>query len=317
MNLKNYIFENYVTILPIEESFFHQSTYVKKTKLTAQLIKLNYKRFSPFFETEFSYIQKDKELLLWFYTPLKKEKIFTIPEAYILYFNLKEKYPNNTLKFNNNYIVIEDKKLKSSYTTNNQNKSTNLIEFSKEEYKNIYKKYLPLKELINWHSLELEPKKIIYQTIEKATYPIAFLIFFTISINYFHTKQIEEKYNTLEQEYLELKNKNQIKREKQLKNQNELEKWTKFIKKEIPYTDIPKILDALHKLFSKEKLKIQKVSIVGSTLSLKVVTKQDFVEYLQKLNTLTFLKEVIIKNSSKKYNSVTYEAQIKKELNYE
>jgi len=66
----------------------------------------------------------------------------------------------------------------------------------------------------------------------------------------------------------------------------------------------------LQKSLSHEKITIVRLNIVGSKLTLNIKSDHGFIGVLNRLTQMEGLSNLTIKNSSKKYKTATYKADI-------
>ncbi|MCF6207579.1 MAG: hypothetical protein L3J47_11940, partial [Sulfurovum sp.] len=77
---------NIVTTVPLHECVYFYTELPSKTRLSDELLLLNYRSKSPFPETAlFTYLYQKVHLFLWF-SPLKKyTSLFVVPEGFWVY----------------------------------------------------------------------------------------------------------------------------------------------------------------------------------------------------------------------------------------
>ena len=328
MKLKKYFLSKYIHILPVEETFFYRTKFEKDIKLTDKLISLNYKKYAPYKNPYFTTLMEDKNLYIWFYEKEIDKKLI-IPEAYLLFNFFKEKYANTLLSIESNHgyfiIVIKDNTLLNAYDLVDEDEVLIAMEMNNHglsNYKKITKKEyqkakndafdeLSFQELYKWTNLNIENKEFLPSIVNKVAYPFAFLLFFIMFIEIYHLNKVEKKLEQVENKYSEAKSKNDDIREKINRENEKEQKWIDFVHRELPYADPLTTFTTISKAFSSNEFVFKSFSIVGSRVKMSMTTKEDFIVGLTILNKLDGLKNVALKQTNKKRQTVSYEATIK------
>jgi len=315
-----------ITILPMEKSFFFQTTFSKKIKLTDDLIQLNYNRYSPLKNQMNIYRLEEDKLYLWFYTEDFKTP-FIIPESYLLFTLLKKEHNNKLIIIRANEIykilVIKNNLLESSFTLNlldNELISITLHEhlldetvtLSEEEYTQLYKngiKELSLFDILKWNIFKINRDEVFKKSLDFIAYPLSFLVIFMMGIGIYHSNKLESKFEHLKAEYLEVKNLNQDKKAIISLEKQKKEKWHQFINQELVYPDSGWVLDKIYKsiqLFN--NVEINSINISGSKIQIqvKLKNKKDSVNCLNEFNKIKAFSNIFIKNVNQKSHIVYY-----------
>ena len=318
-------------MLPIEDSFFLKVKFNKKVKLTDELISLNYKKYSPYKNPLFTTLMEDENLYIWFYKKKLHANII-IPEAYLLFDFYKDENPNTLLAidFDGSFIIIiiKDKVLENSYSLfdldenliameMNKYALTSLKKIDKKEYlqsKEIAVENIGPKELYKWNSLKMDNTNMLPHLVNSLAYPIAFLLFFIMSVELYHLNGVEKKLAVTEERYSEIKSKNDDIREKINHENGKEKKWIEFVQRELPYVDSVEIFMLVSKAFNSKEFIFKSFSIVGSRMKITIETKKDFVVGVNILNEVKSLKNVALKYSNKKRETASYEATLEKGL---
>ena len=329
MNIKNYLLSKLIDTLSVEDSFFYKVKFEKKVKLSDEIIAFNYKKYAPFKNPLIVNRMEKNDLYLWFYEKNIKAKII-IPEAYLLFDALKEKYPNNLLFIEtlSSFIVLVIKNgiLENSYSALDEEKTFiamelnkyNLSSFQKID-KNAYLKIkeqslksISFKDVYKWSSFKVEPNKLIPTVVNFIAYPFAFLLFFIMAVESYHLNEVKKKLDLVEHQYSLIKSKNDDVREKINLQTKKEEKWIAFAQRELPYVSSIETFLSISKAFSKKDFTFTSFSIMGSKVKITVKTKEDFIEGITLLNNIKGLKNVALKSSSKKRETASYEATLEK-----
>lgn len=304
--------QNYIALIPSQDTYFYKANLPKSIKLSKELLQLNYESHSPFKPKEIIAIEERTNLLLWFC----KSKItapIAIPEDYLLYLILKKQYTNTivlleTTKFTK-VIVIKNDQLENLFLTNNINKSflhmcrdeygvEEVVTYTKEQYTTLLQnsqKHLSLSLLYKFFRVDLQPKEIAKKVVEKVSYPLSFLLLFTMAINFYHNSTLEKKINLLTGEYKSLQQKNQHLINTLQKHNKQVKFYKAFIAKELSYPDPFVILEKLYKVTEEEKgSSLYMLLATQGKLSVKIQTPKSPVELLNKLSSINEFKSVLL-----------------------
>ena len=315
-----------ITVLPMEKSFFFQTTFSKKIKLTDDLVRLNYNRYSPIKNQMNIYRLEEERLYLWFYAEEIKTP-FIIPESYLLFTLLKKEHNNKliivTAKEIYKILVIKNNLLEAVFTlasldseiisiTLHEHLLDEVVTLSEQEYNQLYSngiKELPLFDILKWNVFKINRDEILNKSLNFIAYPLSFLIVFIMLIGIYHTNKLEIKIESLKEKYLEVKNLNQdVKNKIAIKNQ-EKEKWMEFINRELVYPDSAWVIDKLYKITQLfDNVELQNIKIGGSKIQIqiKIKEKKYYVSYLNELNSIKEFSNVFIKHVNQKSHVVSY-----------
>jgi len=302
----------YVAIVPSKESYFYTTTLPKNTKLSKELLRLNYEKHSPFKPKEIISIEEKSKLLLWFC----KESITTpiaIPEDYLLYQLLKQEHQNTLILLQTpeykKALVIKEACLQGVFVV--QNNDSNFLAISKDEYgvcevveHDLEQYHLLLKRSLKLLNLPLlykflrftlEPKKLLNKTVEQASLPLSFLLIFAILINFYHNTSLQKKINALTQSYQEIRQNNQSLIDAIHKHNQEVALFEEFIAKELLYPDPLLVLEQLYEILQKmQGATLYSLSATQGKLSIKVQTSKNPIELLNKLTQLSKIERVLL-----------------------
>lgn len=325
MKLKNYLFSSFIHVLPANETFFFQTKFEKKIKLSRELLYLNYKKHAPYHNPFLTTLTEEKTLYIWFY-PTELSGKLIIPESYLMFSFFKEAYPNalllmeaetpyvivikNGLLFNT-YVVGENESFIEMELTQhglNDFKRVGLTEYLGSKAAAL--ESLGIQDLYKWNTVTVEHKDLLPKVVNTVAYPLAFLLFFMMSIELYHVNEMEKRLAKVEENYREAKVKNDDVREKINLASAKEEKWKQFVERELPYADLPSTFLRISKAFKDKGFTFTSFSIVGSRVKIEMQTKEDFIKGLNILNKIEGLENVALKHTSKKRGTVSYEAKI-------
>jgi len=325
LKLKNYLFSSFIHILPANETFFFQTKFEKKIKLSKELIYLNYKKHAPYHNPFITTLIEEKNLYIWFY-PTELSSKLIIPESYLMFSFFKEAYPNALLlmEVETPYvIVIKNGILLNTYVVGtsesfiemeltqhglSQFKRVGLTEYF--ESKAAALENLGIQDLYKWNTLTVEHKDLLPKVVNTVAYPLSFLLFFMMSIELYHVNEVEKTLTKVEEDYREAKVKNDDIREKINLTSAKEEKWKQFVQRELPYADVPTVFLKISKAFKGKPFTFKSFSIVGTRIKINMETKEDFINGLNILNKIEGLENIALKHTNKKRGTVSYEAKI-------
>lgn len=328
--MKNRLLRYYfVKILPFEDAFYYTEKLPKKVKLTKDLLRLNYLKYSPYKTAQILSTIKDENLMLWFYGKEIKAKS-VIPESYLLFLELKkQKIDGLFILKDNNYkiIIIKDGKLLSAYTLKELDKEIinlslhehQITEYIEFDYKMLYKKAIDnisLKEIYDFNQLSLDKKAFFSKLINKIAYPISFFLIFTMGLNYLHGYYIDKEIDKNQKLYQDIKQKNKKINESIKKHNKNVKLWNKFANKELVYPDLMEILKSLSSINQKgETVFLRDLSINGSIMQLRLRSNMNPVIFLNRLSSIKYFDRVVIAavhKPRKDLKIITYNIDIKK-----
>lgn len=306
-------------IIPMQESFFHAATLPKNIKLSQELVTLNYEKLSPFSQPLIITYMDDKELYLWFVKTNIFDEIFIVPEAFLL-FSLLKKEEDGIYLFDTEpkkVLIIKNKKLLSAFTTatmddislqilKNEYQLTKSFLYSKNESDqklSLAIKKFPLTELNQFLKVSLTKENMKHFVIEKLTYPLISLLVIYSIVSYSQSYFLEEKVDTLTQEYQALKSKNVVVKQAIKKYNSDIQHYEEFEKKELQFHDPYKVIDDMYSVvLPKDKAIITSLEISNDTMRLLLETKEDTIKYLKRLNKIKYFKNVVIEGTHKQQN---------------
>lgn len=327
MNYRESILLKFIDILPFEDSFFFKKSFKKKVKLSNELIRLNYKKYSPYKNPFFTSIIEDKNLYIWFYERKFDSKII-IPEAYLFFNFFKEKNQNSFILIEGYNVfftlIIKNGILVNTYVSNDKNENLIAIEMNNYRiysYKEIEKKdyirqrkelieNIEFQELYKWSNFDFDKEKFLPKLINSIAYPLSFFLVFKMGLEIYHMKSIEKKLDKVEAKYTKIKIKTDDIREQINIENNKIEKWKNFVATELPYGDIVSTFVNISKAFKEEKFIFISFSILGSRVKIDMESNEDFIKGLNILSKIKNLKDITIKYNNRNKNKVAYEATI-------
>jgi len=322
---------NLITLLPFTNTFFYTTKLQKKVKLSSELLKINYVKYSPFVNPNIITLTSDEQLMIWFYNK-KIETPIVVPESYLLFKELNKNNQDAIYIVHDTIIkilIIKESHLISAFTLNTVGEESILL--SMDEY-NISKRVdiqlqeyqilkqsslqkLTLSDIYHFNQLNFDRKTLLPKFVDYAAYPITALIVFAILVSYTQEKLLISKIENLKETYTREKTKNQeIKTF--IKNHNKkVKKWQNFVKKELTYVSPIALLTSLYSIFDDDiRAHLVDVSINSNKMLVKIATDENPILFLNKLNNIKYISSVIIQNSFKPRNSmkiISYEIEIK------
>lgn len=303
---------NYIAIVPSEETYFYTTSLPKNTKLSKDLLRLNYEKHSPFKPKEIITTEEKTELLLWFCKKSITAPV-AIPEDYLLYQLLKQEHQDALILLEmpeyTKALVIKEGRLRNAFMMETTDSGflemskdeygvRDVVEYSLEEYLLLTQgslKLLNLPLLYKFSQLSLDPKELLEKTVEQASYPLSFLLVFAMLINFYHNSSLQKEIDLLTQNYKEARQGNQDLIDTMHYHNQEIELYKEFIYKELLYADPLLLLEKLYKVLEEYKeSSLYSISATQGKLSLKIQTSKSPVELLNKLAALSDFERVLL-----------------------
>lgn len=322
---------NFITVLPFQETFLHASTLHKNVKLSKELLRLNYLKYSPFTNPNIITFTQEKSIILWFYKQAVQTPV-VVPESYLLFKELKNRQANAIYVIYDDVVkvlIIKESLLVSTFTL--EALDDNAIAISMDEFQ-IFKRVdisadeysalkasalasLNVKELLQFNQLNLDKKILLNRFVEYASYPVAGLIAFAILVSYTQESMLKREIESLKETYKVEKSKNQEIKELINEHNSEVRKWESFASNELAYVEPITLLESVYSIFKdEENAHLVDLSITTNKMSLKITTDKNPVVFLNRLNEIKYFSSVIIQNTHAPKNSmkiITYDIEIK------
>jgi len=320
-----------IKILPFQDTFFHALSLPKKITLSKELLALNYAKYAPYKSPNIIDLLQDNYLMLWFYQKELPETII-IPESYAIFKELVLLNEDAIYVMQDDIvkiIVIKDKKLLNAFVLHELDDVTiklsmdesqvfKRVNIEKGEYESILKKSLnaiSFKDFYAFNRIDLDKKTLLNKLVNKASYPLALLIVFTIFVSFTHEYLLESKITKLQNIYKAKRAKNK-EIQRYIKSHNmEIKKQNSFAKKELLQIPSMLLLDSIYSIFKgKDKAHLIDVSINTNKIAVKIQTDVNPVIFLNRLNEIKYFSRVIIQNSYKPRDAmriISYDIEVK------
>ena len=306
-----------VTIVPLKKCVYFYTKLPVETKLSTELLALNYKNKSPFQESSLMNIVNKEHLSIWFTVKKYYKTPFILPEGY-LYYKAISKLGNGlyTVSIVENkklLLLIKDDILLLQFFISSQKE----VEIVENQYKQsaqdiseknskkllevIYKEYKLLLELRHFIKINFSKESVKNIFIEKFSYPLIFVMLLYIAITYFQSYKLQKKIDTLTQTYRSLKTKNSFVKKSIKEHNQKVKKLKIFAKNELNYLDSIKFIVSLEKIIEKdEKAKVVYINMHTNSIQIRIETKEKAIKYFRRLDTLGYFKDIIIENTHRK-----------------
>ena len=317
------------TILPFEQSSFHNAHLTPKLKLSKELITLNFSKFAPFNNPYILKKQEKETLYIWFYKEKKTEPI-VIPESYILFKEIREKLDNQIIVFTDTLlkvIVIVNNQLVDAFTMESldmdllhlsmdENNIQQYTLFTKTEYETLLqdaKAHLSIQDFLAWNQFELDRNKLIELGIERLSYPLTALAIIYVLLDISHTYLLEEKVKQLTDTYKTLRDENSKIKYALSTQDTQQEHWQQIKNEELIFPDTLYLVDTIIKNLKDENITITQMQFNGAIGRLILKTSNNPVDYLNKLSDIPMFTNITIANTRKDgpLKTVTYELTVK------
>jgi len=149
--------KNIITLVPINETFFHCTNFLSDKKLSYESVVFNYQKLSPYVNSAIAYVQNDDKLLLWFFEK-SNYHLLTVPEGFLYYQYFLKKNRDAIISVEDKIIIVIQQGILRYQSI--------FHESQQEEIEILSKKY-NIQTIINkssaWH--EKNHKKILNQSL--------------------------------------------------------------------------------------------------------------------------------------------------------
>lgn len=291
----------FVRLIAIENTFFKSFALQNAGQLTPELLRLNYRRYSPYDPTQIVGYQEKGQLYVWFF-PSDTVPGVPIPEAHLFFTALKkEKQDAIYLLRRTGKIVVMVVKAAQLQHVYALAQGTEIDELAlQEEYgiantvwmdeaqtaqlwQRSLRRYPPA-AILRWARGWLDIRTLLKQAAESLAYPAAAVMIAYVLIDYFSARVIESRYQEKEQQYLTLKKANAPVREQIAIKARQQQKMQQFVEHEFRYPDTLVLLKQLHAIAEASKGEYEMIRIADGRLSLVIVAKADAIELVRALS---------------------------------
>ena len=315
---ETFLRKDIITILPMELTFHFSIKISEYIKMTDELMRLNYSHYSPYPNPEIISYYDGTLLHLWFYKR-KIKSLFIIPEAFILFQELRDNFSNDVVIVHDDlykiFLIKEKQLLKAQvfkkydeqivklimdeYNITNLSNTKDLK--SSELLKNIH-----FLKMLKWKNPSIKFKSVISSMLDTLAYPIAFFFFSIMIAQFLYGYQLSSEVENLQNKYIALKEKNKkikkyIKTRKYLQN-----RWNSFLTKELIYPDVMIVLETIVDILPADKVNIRHINIIGDEVLVTLESNENPIIMLNKFVDMKLFENVIIKRSfnQKKWKKV-------------
>ena len=312
---KTLIKHNFIAVLPMTSSFHYHIQLTEYVKMSNSLLKLNYSHYSPFSQPEILSYYDGVYLHLWFYQT-KNDALVIVPEAYLLFLQLKEKYNDTAVVMQDSsykIFMIQNKQLLSAFVAKeyneqllqlsmDQNSLSNITTLSENESQKSQEHILDtlsLAELLRWKNSSLDLKAIGLNSIERIAFPATVFLGVILSMQIIHDQMLNTKLTDLKEQYTTFKNSNDSVRSEIRKKKSEQKRWNSFLQKELIYPDTMSILEAIIEALPDNKTDIKSIQIVNGLVTITIESNTNQIKILNKFIDIKSTTNVSIKRSYK------------------
>jgi|GEM_PF-5379127 len=252
------ILSYFVKIIPSEETYFVSKT-VPDTKLTKEMVQLNYGSLSPYKNGDILFFKARNRIYIWFTKNKLPAKRISIPEGFLLFKAHYDKKAIVILKkaASYNIVVIKNGVLLTQISKINAKGDTHFIEMLKKEYSLKNPEVITLEENNNLFKLNIKDLLMFFDSFnfniksfanllyEQSKTPAIVLLILIGSLDLFTSAYLDR---TLKNERIRLQNMKQSnlaikKTYKTLKKQSQF--WNGFIAEELRYPNLYRLLSAI------------------------------------------------------------------------
>lgn len=304
---------NLLSIIPSKELFFLASDVPQGTKLNKELIAFNYEKRSPFKNPFICYYQEKDFLYIWFTKAKTFKALFVIPESFFIYKALQGMGDGIFLFEGETKLlfIMRKNRLLGQFSVNDASEITvaqeeynfkSVTTLSSVEYQDYLRKGLKkvqLADLRYFANIDFSKEKVQDFILQKLTYPLVAILGFYMLVTFTQAYFMQSKVTKLTQKYKILQQQNTKTKEAIVQHNQAVQKLNSFAKEELSVVNPLQIIYDLNKIIlPSDKAKVLYVEITSNLVQLRIQTKKDDgIKYLQRLNKLSYVKEVIIANT--------------------
>ncbi len=310
----------FVTIIPIEDTFFRLIEKPRNTRLTKQVIRFNYAHLSPFQKGDTLFLQTSDSIYAWFLAKQlpAKTSIF-IPEAYLVYRFFKAKQEaiivlprNNDL----NILTIKNGSLLSVITAKNTVNFEMSLDLLRREHSLANPELIrldpaakfpfKLSDVLLFADFDVSVSELLGKSVNLAKVPIAVSLAisaaFTLYSEHRQEKIIETKRNYLSR--LKKQNYELQTSLEQVRGKSDL--WKEFNSKELVYPNFYLLLSKVSDVVVKFNGYINSVDLSDNHISLWTGQKTSEATLIKELLSSGLFSEVKLISSIKDSNMPDY-----------
>ena len=318
--VKQLIKRGYFKIVPFEETSFFKTALPGETKLTKELIELNYRSYAPY-NTPFIVSYQEKGQLYIWYMQKDADAFVVIPESFLLYLHFKQRLSDAIIIIEDEQIkkvlVIKQGGLENAFVTAQTNELlheiatneygiTESVVIERAQYKQVRSQLdslIDLQILLRFSQISFEKDTLLSLFEQKLLYPIIAMIVFYIGVTYIQAYEMQNRVDKLTKELEKVKEKTKPIKQAIVTYNEEIARYNQFATKELltpnPFRILKKIYNTIGK---KDKAALELVSIDGLHMQLRLSTDEDPIKYLNKLNKIPYFTNVIIQSTYKRRN---------------
>ncbi len=307
-----------IAILDIKNSFFKRVIVKNSKKSSKEVMFLNYSEYSPYKEFDIIYEQNHESINLWF-TDIKQKSNITLPESYILAKYLAKENQDGIFFFDTfpqKLILVKDAKLKYQLSKKNiSNYELTLLKkefaisdvysYSEEEYKSIFQKAiesLPLINIFNFLSLELNYKTFLNLVVKKIALPVAIFISLLLLFEFANHIYLQNQITDVKSEYTTIRKKSSTLREKMNTIEDKTDKYI-LLDKELKINNkFINIIENLSNTLKENNTSFLFLRLSQSEFRLKIDTNKTAKVFSEIVNS-NYLKDLRIQTTRKNRHS--------------
>jgi cell division protein FtsB len=304
--------ERIIQIVPLSSLFFESKPLPTGLKLSKEVIGINYAKLSPVRDPRILFYRSERMLYLWFLPADRKVSLIPIPENFLFYLGVKRQDGVYWIG-GEKVVVIKERELLSSFQTDTNFDAHTLAQeyvLDKiEEIDRIQEKEilgqgieaLTPSDILQFIQIDLTPRELAITVLDRFTYPAIALMLLYAGVGYFQGQMLKRDLEHLRAEYQQLRRGNTPFKEKIRRHNREVEFLAAFASRELQLSDSVQILERIQGIVHPgEKAKLESVRVTGNLVDLRLVTREDPVKYLERLNALPGIADVVIANTYKR-----------------
>ena len=300
-----------VQILPRRDLFFESRPIPPGVRLSSELIRINYAKLSPVPHPRIISYRFGDRLYLWFVQVEKVHARIAIPEDFLLFLGTgRQDGVYHIVETPSWVFVVQGGELRASFllrdamglaVTMEEYGVTETHRIEKGEVEALLlrgKKALKTADLLQFAEWEVSRERLFSEMVERWTYPLLGLLAFYALVTFFQGEKMRSEVEALKKEYGVLRQQNAPFKQKVREHNRRVRFLKEFASTELEGIDPMRLLyDLTSVVPSDESSRVRAFRIGGNEIRISIETERDPVVYLNRLDHLPYLQNVVLRNT--------------------
>ncbi len=293
--------------------FFESKPLPAGVKLSSEMIRLNYIRLSPLREVKILSYHSRSRLYLWFVPPELIRARIPIPENFLLYLGVEKQDGIYRVAGDSPWaFVVEEGELRSTFPLHDPMAlRVTMEEYDLREFREIDRQErerllrlgrsrLRPADLAQFVDLKISRERLLPTLIERGTYPLLGVLALYAFVSYIQGERMQSELEQLSTRYRVLKEQNAPLKKKIRAYNRQVRFLEEFADRELAGIDPMQLLyDLIGLIRPGEDTRFTNLQVGSGEIRLSLESGEDPVTYLNRLNHLGYLRNVVIHSSRK------------------